>query len=130
MSTAERLLDRWGWPAFFLFLVVLAIIIVAKAIWPLIRSYVTSLQIHAQEAHESLKQVVDAQNDRSERQEREFINALNSQREAHIIAIAEQSSHTKRALGDLGETIGKELKAQGEALHEITIILRRDRDAK
>ena len=130
ISTAERILEKFGGGWFVAFLFIIALIVVARKLWPKIDAYLSSLQRHADEAHDALRQVVAVQAARSADQERNFLSALTEQRDAHIQATQDQSKSIRGALEEVGGSITKQLQKHGDAIQELASTLKKEREGK
>jgi len=119
LSFWERMLDRYGWPAVFLALVLIAIAVVSKAIWPLLKAYVTKLQENLDASHEMLRKQLELANTRAERQQEEFISTLEKQRDSHESALRAQSESQVKALMSHAATHAAGMEAQTQALKEV-----------
>ena len=100
ISTAERVLDKWGWPAFFLFIILLAIYFSVRALWPLVKDYYAKGMKAIDDAHALLKEQLNVANLRAEIQQREFLVALDEQRRSHAEALRAQAAALTKAIAE------------------------------
>jgi hypothetical protein len=119
ISTAERVLDKWGWPAFFLFIILVAIYFSVRALWPLVKDYYAKGIKAIDDAHALLKEQLNVANLRAEAQQREFLVALDEQRKSHGEAMRLQAEAHSKAIAE-----------QTAVLREVDQSLKRVAEAK
>ena len=122
----ERFLERYGWPALFLVVVLLAIYAGVKATWPLLRAYVQNLQKAVEDAHALIRVQLEVANTRADGAHREFLTTLEEQRRSHEAVMKSQAEAHSQAIqyqsrmhsDALGEQIGI-LKEMRSSMQEI-----------
>lgn len=89
---------EYGWPAAVLFFLVIVLYIVVRALWPLLKSYIGSLQKQAEDAHSLVKELLDKAEVRANQKSEQFLGALEKQRISHEEAMKHQGETQVSAL--------------------------------
>lgn len=124
---------EYGWPAATLFVLLIILAVVSRALWPLIKAYVGSLQKQAEDAHALVKELLEKAEDRANIKSQEFLSALDRQREASLAGLQKQGEiyqsalevHTQKISGLIGEqTVA--IKTVKEAVDTVAAKLRKE----
>lgn len=120
MSTWERFLDKYGWPAAILLLVLFCIYMGVRAGWPLLKNYIEGLIQQAKDAHEWARKEMDDAKRIAVENQKAFFDALREQRELNDRRFKEQSEMHAQAVLNASIETAKATGANTAAIDHLT----------
>jgi Na+/phosphate symporter len=108
----ERVLNTWVWPTVILIVVAFALRSTIKAIWPLAKQYVESLQKNALESQALLREQLNIVNLRVNQESKEIVDALKQMNERADERHREQTATMKEVRSALERVATKEEEIQ------------------